>query len=314
MRPMLLTDSGLETVLIFQDGLDLPEFAAFVLLAEESGREALRRYYREHLDIAARYGVGFVLETPTWRASRHWGDRLGYSAEGLADANRQAVELVREVGAGYASTVDPILISGCIGPSADGYDGGLTAVEARDYHRGQVAVLSAAGVDRLCAMTLTHAEEAIGLTLAAAEAGAPMVISFTVETDGRLASGMPLGDAIEAVDSATGGGPDHYMINCAHPSHVEPALTAGAGWLSRIHAIRANASSLSHAEQDEAADLDAGDPDDLARRYARLTERLPLSLLGGCCGTDTRHIEAIAAACLPRPAGPGYAGAAAAGA
>jgi homocysteine S-methyltransferase len=301
MARTLLTDSGLETVLIFLDGLELPEFAAFVLLTDELGQEALRRYYREHLDIAVRHGVGFVLETPTWRASRNWGDRLGYSAQGLADANRQAVELVREVGAEYASTVDPILISGCIGPAADAYwpDAHLSGPEALDYHRPQVATLTDAGADRLCAMTLAHAEEAIGLTWAAAEAGTPIVISFTVETDGRLPSGMSICEAIDAVDTATDGGPDHYAINCAHPTHFDGALTPGVSWLSRIRGIRANASTRSHAELDEATGLDPGDPDDLARRYAQLGERMELSVLGGCCGTDARHIAAIAAACLP---------------
>jgi homocysteine S-methyltransferase len=228
---------------------------------------------------------------------------LGYSERGLFECNRAAVELVREVGAEYASTVDPIRISGCVGPAGDAYrpDATLTAAQALEYHRTQLATLAGAGVDQFCALTLTHAEEAIGLTRAAAETGTPIVISFTVETDGRLPSGMSIGEAIDTVDNATGGGPDHYLINCAHPSHFDGALTAGAGWLGRIHGILANASTRSHADLDEAAELDAGDPDDLARWYARMGERLELSLLGGCCGTDARHVAAIAAACLPAP-------------
>jgi S-methylmethionine-dependent homocysteine/selenocysteine methylase len=144
------------------------------------------------------------------------------------------------------------------------------------------------------AVTMTYAEEAIGLTRAGAAAGMPAVISFTVETDGRLPSGQSLGDAILEVDAATGLGPAYFMINCAHPTHFDDVLAAGGDWRERIRGLRANASTKSHAELDESTELDSGDPADLAVRYAELRSVLPnLAVLGGCCGTDERHVEAI---------------------
>jgi S-methylmethionine-dependent homocysteine/selenocysteine methylase len=151
------------------------------------------------------------------------------------------------------------------------------------------------------AITMTYPEEAIGVVQAAQDAGLPAAVSFTVETDGRLPSGQAIDEAIEQADAETDGAPAYFMINCAHPTHFADALEAGAPWLERIGGIRANASRLSHAELDEAEELDDGDPDDLAARYAALRPRLPaLRVVGGCCGTDERHIDAISAA-LSRP-------------
>ncbi len=306
-RPFL-TDGGIETDLIFHHGVELPEFAAFVLVREDAGLTLLRDYYRDYLDIAARCGTGFILETPTWRASRHWGGRLGWSAGDVAGANRQAVETLAELRDDYASTVDTMVVSGCVGPRDDGYrpTARMTADEARAYHIEQIGTLAAAGVDMISALTLTYVDEAVGIARAATESGVPAAISFTVETDGRLPSGDGLGDAIEAVDAATGTTPAYFMINCAHPVHVADVLEPGDGWTARVRGLRANASMRSHAELDEAVTLDEGDPDDLGARYARLRARVSgLDVLGGCCGTDARHISAIARAVgLERPRGP----------
>src|SRR3712207_4511764 len=125
----------------------------------------------------------------------------------------------------------------------------------------------------------------------------PVVISFTPEVDGRLPTGQPLGEAIEEVDTATGGVPAYYMINCAHPTHFDGALD-GEAWTERLRGLRANASRRSHAELDAAPDLDDGDPIELGAEYAALRRRHPwINVLGGCCGTDHRHIEQICAAC-----------------
>jgi len=127
-----------------------------------------------------------------------------------------------------------------------------------------------------------------------------------VETDGRLPDGTRLGAAIEATDEATGGYPAYYMVNCAHPTHLVPGLEPGAAWADRIQGLRANASMLSHAELDESETLDDGDPLDLAERYVGLREALPrLTVLGGCCGTDHRHVEAIGRAWTARADGTG---------
>ena len=279
-----LTDGGIETVLIFQEGLDLPLFAAFPLLGDDAGLDTLRRYYAPYVELAEAHGAGFVAETPTWRASPRWARELGYSREELDALNRRAVELMAELRDRYARVV----ISGCVGPADDGYQPAalMTAGEAEAYHAVQVGSL--AGADMVTAITMTYTAEAIGVARAAARAGLPCVISFTVETDGRLPSGQGLGEAIAEVDAAADVA--YYMVNCAHPTHFADVLRGD--WVARVRGLRANASALSHAELDEATELDAGDPADLGARYATLP--LELSVVGGCCGTDVRHVAAIA--------------------
>jgi S-methylmethionine-dependent homocysteine/selenocysteine methylase len=289
-----LTDGGIETTLIFHQGLDLPAFAAFVLLRDDQGTDELRRYYAPYLDLARDQGVGFVLESPTWRASPRWAAELDVSDAELDELNRRAIALMEELrdGAGV-----PAVISGCIGPQDDGYSpkAKLSAAAAEQYHSTQIGTFADAGADMVTAITMTYADEATGLTRAAQAAGIPVAISFTVETDGRLPSGQPLGEAIAEVDAATDAGPAYYMINCAHPTHFADALDARAA--ERVRGLRANASTMSHAELDEAEELDDGDPADLAARHAELREQLPaLAVVGGCCGTDHRHVAEISRA------------------
>lgn len=294
-----LTDGGIETTLIFHRGIDLPLFAAFALLDDEQGRETLRDYYEPYLRSAAEHGAGFVLESATWRASPRWAEELGYSPQQLATLNRRSIELLAELRTEHQQKLDgPIVISGCIGPQDDGYQPSrlLSAQEAERYHTTQIETFAATAADLVTAITMTYADEAIGITRAAAGAGLPAVISFTVETDGRLPSGQALAEAIVQVDSEAGEAPAYYMINCAHPTHFEHVLDGGA-WAGRIRGLRANASTMSHAELDEAAELDEGDPADLGARYAQLRSQLPnLTVVGGCCGTDDRHVAAIGAA------------------
>lgn len=298
-RGLHVTDGGLETVLVFHDGLELPEFAAFPLLATAEGTARLRAYYEPYAEIAVEHGAGLVLESPTWRASPNWAAALGIPLDELDDLNRKAIALLDDLRRAYADRIDSIVISGCIGPEGDGYSPAtrLTAEAAEAYHARQVAVFAEAGVDLVTAITMTYAEEAIGVTRAARARSVPVAISFTVETDGRLPSGQPLADAIAQVDVATGGGPDYYMINCAHPTHFVDILERDAAWVDRIRGIRANASTKSHAELDEAEELDAGDPAELAARHGELAEVLgSVAVLGGCCGTDHRHVGEIVAA------------------
>jgi S-methylmethionine-dependent homocysteine/selenocysteine methylase len=292
-----ITDGGLETTLIFHAGPDLPDFAAFVLLDTEGGRRSLREYYVPYIEIGRRRGVGVVLDTPMWRASADWGACLGYSDEALAELNRRGVALLEELRAEAANDQE-VVISGCLGPRGDGYRADLlmSADEAERYHGVQIETFADSAADMITALTLTYPDEAIGITRAAAAAGLPVVISFTVETDGRLPDGRPLAEAIEQVDAETAVGPAYYMINCAHPTHFAGLFDSRGAWTERIRGIRANASSKSHAELDESETLDAGDPVDLAERYRGLAPRLPsLTIVGGCCGTDARHIDAICA-------------------
>jgi S-methylmethionine-dependent homocysteine/selenocysteine methylase len=295
---LFLTDGGIETSLIFLDKLDLPYFAAFHLLKDASGRAALRRYYARYAEIARKAGVGFILESPTWRASSDWGEKLGYSEEALARATRDAIALMQELRKEFETRRTPMVISGCVGPRGDGYDPGqvMSAEEAEGYHAKQIRVFSEAGVDMVTAITMTNANEAIGVTRAAV--GLPVAISFTVETDGRLPTGQSLEDAIEEVDRATSRGPVYYMINCAHPTHFEGTLSKGGAWLERVRGIRANASKRNHQELNDAPDLDDGNPIELGHQYHDLLKRHPqINVLGGCCGTDHRHIEQISMTC-----------------
>jgi S-methylmethionine-dependent homocysteine/selenocysteine methylase len=299
---LFLTDGGIETTLIFHEGLELPDFAAFHLLRTAAGEAALEKYFRTYAEIARRAGAGLVLESATWRASSDWGRRLGYSKEALAAANRSAIEMLERLRDEYASKDVPVVVSGCVGPRGDGYvvEKAMTAEEAEAYHREQIETFAATEADMVCAITMNYAEEAEGVARAARAAGMPTAISFTVETDGRLPAGQPLGDAIAQVDAATASYPAYYMINCAHPSHFEETLAALGPRVRRIRGLRANASKKSHAELNESAQLDVGDPEELARDHARLKRALPaLSVFGGCCGTDDRHVGAIARACAP---------------
>jgi S-methylmethionine-dependent homocysteine/selenocysteine methylase len=296
LESLFLTDGGLETTLIFHQGLELPEFAAFDLLKDEKGAEALKAYFEPYLATARENGVGFVLDTATWRANPDWAERLGYSGEELDQANRKAVALAEEIRAGKEI---PVVIDGVVGPRGDGYDPDdfMSAEEAEDYHSEQIGTFSDTAADMVSAITMTYAEEAIGIVRAAAKAGLPVVVSVTVETDGRLPNGQSLKDAIAQVDAETDGKAAYFMINCAHPQHFAGVLEDDGDWLGRIRGLRANASTKNHAELDEAEELDDGDPVQLGADYRALRPRLhSVTVLGGCCGTDHRHIGEVCAA------------------
>ena len=299
-RPFV-TDGGLETTLIFHEKIDLPCFAAFDLLKTPAGRATLREYYRTYAQLAREHAVGFVLESPTWRANPDWAKKIGYTDAALIDANRAAMELMHELRAEFETPETPVVISGCVGPRGDGYQPSarMTPGEAADYHGPQIRTYRDAGADLITAVTMNYIEEALGVANAAAALEIPAVISFTTETDGKLPGGQTLGEAIETVDAAAAKAPAYYMINCAHPTHLRDALPEGAPWLQRIRGLRANASCRSHTELDESPDLDAGNPEELACQYRELRRRLPnLHIFGGCCGTDHRHVAAICRTCL----------------
>jgi homocysteine S-methyltransferase len=300
---MLLTDGGLETTLIFHDGLELPGFASFPLLEHDEGRSAMTRYFEPYLALARRHGTGFVLEANTWRANPAWGARLGYSLADLAEANRRSIRFVETIREREETPDRPFVISAPVGPPGDAYhpESQLTAAEAEEFHAWQIGVLAETAADCVSGFTIAYADEAIGIVRAASAVEIPVVVSFTVETDGRLPSGQPLGEAIEEVDRETDETPAYYMVNCAHPSHVLPALEEPGPW-QRVRGLRPNASAKSHAELDESEELDRGDPAELARGCLAAGRRLPhLTVLGGCCGTDHRHIETVADAWFGSP-------------
>lgn len=293
---LFMTDGGLETTLVFHEGIDLPHFAAFELLRRESGRQTMRDYFERYIAIARKAGAGFILESPTWRANPDWGYRLGHSDLALAALNRQAVDLMQELREAHETAALPMVVSGCVGPRGDGYVAGglMTPREAEAYHGQQVRAFADSAADMVTGITMTNAPEAIGLARAARRAAMPVVVSFTVETDGSLPTGQPLWEAIGEVDAETDSAPAYYMINCAHPTHFAETLAAGGAAAQRLRGLRANASCLSHAELEAATELDTGDPAELGRQHETLLrDHGHINVLGGCCGTDHRHIERI---------------------
>lgn len=292
-----LTDGGIETTLVYLEGVPLPHFAAFTLLDDDGdGLACLRDYYRSYGQLSRSIGMGIVLDTPTYRANPEWGALLGYDAAALTRVDRRAVALLRDIRSTYQGAANPIVISGCVGPRGRSYhaDDQMTALDAAAYHSPQVHTLTSAGADVITAHTLSYAAEGIGVVLAAQRVGVPVAIGFTLGSDGLLPDGSSLGAAITAVDAATDAAAAYFIVSCSHPAHFASLLLGGEPWVERIRGVRANASTADHAERDELTSLDSGDPADLADRLAALRTRLPqLTVVGGCCGTDERHIEQI---------------------
>jgi len=295
-----LADGGLETDMIFLRGFDLPLFASFTLLDDPRGRRELRNYYEDYIRIAKSTGQGMILDTPTWRASQGWGAQMDLDQAAMDAVNLTAVEFISALREDHEEDL-PILLNGAIGPEGDGYNPErvLSVQDYETYHGPQVRALARAGVDLVTAVTMTNANEGLAIARLAKSVGKPCIIGFTVETDGRLPTGETMQEAIERVDADTKRYPIFFMINCAHPDHFRAQLDGD--WLTRIGAVRANASRMSHAELDEAEELDPGNPAELAQDYVDLRALLPnLRVMGGCCGTDHRHVGAIAHACHGR--------------
>ena len=305
-----LTNAGTETYLVFQQGFDLPEFCAFVVHEDDEAWDALQRSQLwPTLQTAADNNCGLIQDVLVWRAHPDFLAKLGRSLEELNTVNARAVAKTRDSLARWRETCGhdeercPVLIAADIGPRGDGYqvnNADVTPEAARDYHQQQIAVLAAAQVDLVCALTMTTAAEAIGIAQAADSCSLPIIVSPTVETDGRLPDGSTLGSFIQQVDDATDAAPLFYMVNCAHPTHLRPTLEAArsdkASWLTRFHGFRANSSRKSHEELDNSTELDRGDVFGLAHEMAEMHSEYGLQVIGGCCGTDHEHLAAMAEA------------------
>ena len=295
---LYLTDAGIETDLIFNHGIEIREFASHTLLPDPAGRAAMADYFRGFLALANEYDAGFILDSQTWKAHMHWAGDLGEDEAFLHQVNEESIAFMSSLREEFSGNKKPIVLNAAIGPQGDAYapEVEVAAEQAEEYHAKQLGWLAATDVDMITAMTFTQSDEAIGVVRAARNVGLPAVVSFTVETDGRLPTGQPLGEAIRAVDEATDAATAYFMVNCAHPDHFFHVLD-DSDWARRIHGVRCNASRLSHAELDECEVLDEGDPEELAAQYKSLTGSMPwLNVFGGCCGSDLRHVTRIAAA------------------
>lgn len=293
-----LSDGGIETDLIFNHGIEIPEFAAHTLLPDETTRMAVADYFRAYLSMARDLDVGYILDAPTWKAHMHWAESLGANADQLRVANHDSVAFIAGLRDEFADNPKPVVLNAFIGPQGCAYapETEVAANQSEDYHARQIGWLAETEVDMITAMTFTQSDEAIGVVRAARTAGLPVVVSFTVETDGRLPNGELLGEAIVAVDDATDSNAAYFMVNCAHPDHFSH-LFQGQAWTRRIRGLRCNASRMSHEELDNCEELDAGNPVELGEQYRALAAHLPwLNIFGGCCGSDLRHIKEIARA------------------
>jgi homocysteine S-methyltransferase len=297
---LFLAYVGMETDLLFKRGIDLPGFASYPLLETQKGRAVLKEYFSEMIALGREKGVGIILESPTWVANRDRGAAIGYAPGKIMQLNQQAVALMSEVRSEQGDV--PTVISANLGPRDDAYAprDQMSADEAERYHSEQISALAETDVDVVSGYTLAYSAEAIGIVRAAKRFGLPVVVSFTVETDGKLPTGATLETAISEVDDATDGYTAYFMINCAHPDHFEQVLAEGP-WMQRIKGIVANASRCSHAELDEAEQLDDGNPDELGNQLSQIRRQFPhIRVLGGCCGTDMRHMKRIAEASTAR--------------
>ena len=295
---LFLTDAGLETDLIFNHGIDIPEFAAHTLLAHSAGRYALAQYFRGFLSLARRRKTGFILDSQTWKAHSHWAEDLGCNEQELRDINLQAIDFIACLRDEYSCNAGPVVLNAVIGPRGDAYapESVVGAKESEDYHAQQIGWLADTEVEMVSALTFTQSSEAIGIVNAARRVGLPIVVSFTVETDGALPGGQALDDAIAEVDRATDRAAAYYMVNCAHPDHFSDVL-ADMELSQRIRGLRCNASRCSHEELDAADELDAGDPREFGVLYRSLVDKMPwINVLGGCCGADLRHVTEVAIA------------------
>lgn len=294
---LYLAEGGVETEIMYRHGHRLREFAMFELMDDPAAVTDMRDMYRRYLDVAARHGFAVLMAGFDYRASPDWGDKLGYSPEGLREMQHKCIDFLRDAARPYADQLPRVAVAGCIGPRGDAYalNHDITAEEAEAYHAIQMDTLRDCGVDIVWAATINNVPEAVGIARAAAAAGLPLNLSFTLDSDHRLQSGPSLREAIEATDAQAGAAqPDSYGINCSHPLEFEPALEPG-DWVRRIRSLRPNAAKMDKVALCQLGHIEEGDPEDLGRTMGDLARRMPdVDIWGGCCGTWDKHFDRIA--------------------
>lgn len=291
-----LSEGGVETEILYKYGFELPQFAVFPLLNNPEALSKLKGMYRNYLDVVAKHGMNALIGGLDYRASPDWGDLLGYSPEGLSEANHKSIAFLKEVANEYVSDIPEILIQGCIGPRGDAYDRSqsITADEAEDYHSIQLTTLKEANVDLALAITFNNIPESIGVARAAEKVGVPIAISLSLDSTSKLNTGPSLKEAITTIDTETDQAPEFYSINCSHPIEYEPAIESG-NWIKRVRGVRPNASKMEKIALCKIGHLEEGDPVELGELCGDLARRYPhMDIWGGCCGTWDIHLDEIA--------------------
>ena len=292
-----LTEGGTETEILYKWGYALPEFAMFPLLDNPEADAVIRDMYRRYFDVAAEHNTGMLVLGHDYRASPDWGAKLGYSPEGLAEMERRTVRFLDEIRAEYSAKVTDAYIAGCIGPRGDAYGTGaeIGENEAEDYHSVQLPTLRETPADMAIAVTFNNIPEAVGVIRAAEGIGLPIGVSLTLTTESRLRSGPTLRKAVETIDERTNGAAAWFGTNCSHPLEFEPALADEGPWIERLRYMRPNAVKMEKLALCKLGHLEDGDPVELGHQMGDLARRYPqMDLLGGCCGTDERHLDEIA--------------------
>jgi len=294
-----LTEGGTETEMMYRHGFELPEFCMLPLLDNPQAVSAMRGMFCQQLDVAAEFGLSFLLTGLDYRASPDWGAKLGYSPSALADANIAAIEFLRDIAKGYEGQIPHLHIGGILGPRGDAYslNNEITAESAAAYHAVQLETLKRANVDFVCAATFNSIAESVGALRAADRIGLPLSVSLTLDSSCRLKSGPTLAEAITEIDAQAGdAAPEFYMVNCSHPLEYEPALE-NQDWIRRLRGVRPNASKMEKLALCKLGHIEEGDPVELGSQVRDLSKRYPhMDIFGGCCGTGHNHLREIAKA------------------
>jgi S-methylmethionine-dependent homocysteine/selenocysteine methylase len=293
---LYLTEGGVETEIMYKWGHKLPHFAMFTLLDKPEAMADMKSMFARALEVAATQKTGLVLSSLDYRASPDWAALLGISADGLRDVHFRTVAFMKEVAAPFVEKIPDLVFSGVIGPRGDAYGkgGGITEEEAEDYHTPQLKNLRDAGADMACALTFNNIPEAVGVARAAKAVGIPLGLYFTLNSKGTLGSGPTLKEAVESVEEITQGAPSYYGLNCSHPLEFMESLEDG-DWLKRVRSIRPNAVRMEKVALCKLGHLEDGDPEELGQQMGDIRQKFPqMDILGGCCGTDERHLGEIA--------------------
>jgi homocysteine S-methyltransferase len=274
-----------------------PHIVNSAFIYDKDKRAALSGIYRQYLDIGLKYNLPLLLSTPTWRASRERIEKAGYEKTDVNGDNFRFLDGIRK---SYGHYANKIVICGLLSCRGDAYSQSeaLTSNDAHEFHSWQANRLAETGVDFLLAATLPALSEATGLATALAATGKPYIISFVLRSEGTLLDSTPLKDAISIIDTDVNPTPIAYMANCTHASIFKSAMmhdiNSSATVRKRVEGLLANTAALNPEELDDSEELVEEDPQIFGKSVASLHGELGLKILGGCCGTDGRHIDNLA--------------------